>query len=818
MNSEATIELAEAIVAETTSTARFEAPDDGQTTSALDDVGRENVDSEYDAWFEHIAGHRPWDWQRELAADASPRSRVVRIPTGYGKTLGVLMAWLRHRVVRGDERWPRRLVWVLPMRVLAEQTAEVARRCVERLGRLWNPATDHAGKVGVHVLMGGSAPDGEWNLFPEECAVLIGTQDMLLSRALNRGFAAPRARWPMEFGLLNHDALWVLDEVQLMDVGLATTAQLQAFFDDDSGRGGRPRLSFWMSATLQPEWLRSVDTAPRLDAWVSRPTELGPKERSEGLGAVRKRLALGTVPLGRPRDLAQRVVDEHATTPEGPYGRITLVVCNTVNRASELYAELAKLGAAREIRLIHGRYRPHERAGWKDAFLARAACHADVDRILVATQVVEAGVDISAGCVVTELAPWSSLVQRFGRCARYGGEGRVVVVDRGRDEKLALPYTPEELDGAWAALEALAKERGDAGIASLEAYEASLSIEQRAALYPYRPAHLLIRRELDELFDTTPDLTGADVDVSRYIRSGDDRDVSVFWIDVAAAAKGHERPSPASARRPTRDELCAVPVGLARDWLCGGATEKDPKPRLRGGVRAWVWDWIDGEWRVADRASLTPGAVVCVAADVGGYSIATGFDANVTAAVAPIAREVESTAQDEADDAQDAETLSAAAYKTIATHGGEVARIVDGIGHGLGLTPRLREILGLAGRWHDLGKAHPAFQGKIRADERPVREDLAKAPPGAWARGYPTRDGGDVRPGFRHELSRAVCGAPPLRAVASRAARAVGGAVPRDRGRTHSGGDRARERSDDDRARGAPLLRRRVRPARVPGA
>ena len=69
-----------------------------------------------------------------------------------------------------------------------------------------------------------------------------------------------------------------------------------------------------------------------------------------------------------------------------------------------------------------------------------------VDRVIVATQVVEAGVDVSARTLVTELAPWSSLVQRFGRCARYGGSGRVVVVDRGRDERAAPPYAPEELE------------------------------------------------------------------------------------------------------------------------------------------------------------------------------------------------------------------------------------------------------------------------------------------------------------------------------------------------------------------------------------
>ena len=126
----------------------------------------------------------------------------------------------------------------------------------------------------------GSSPDGRrrskavsGTSIPKRTRVFIATQDMALSRALNRGYAAPRARWPMEFGLLSHDVLWVLDEVQLMDVGLATSAQLQAFFDDDAkaGRSIRPRLSWWMSATLQPDWLRTVDTIAHHAAWIEEP-------------------------------------------------------------------------------------------------------------------------------------------------------------------------------------------------------------------------------------------------------------------------------------------------------------------------------------------------------------------------------------------------------------------------------------------------------------------------------------------------------------------------------------------------------------------
>ena len=181
-------------------------------------------------WLAHAmgVGFDPHQWQLDLALEPQCSDRLIRISTGFGKTLGVLLAWAFNHLARSDEAWPRRLVWCLPMRVLVEQTEAEVRTVLDRAGRLWNPKQDHSGKVGVHLLMGG-ANSGDWHLYPEHPAVLIGTQDVLLSRALNRGYGAHRARWPIDFGLLNQDCLWVMDEVQLMDVGLATSGQLQAF-------------------------------------------------------------------------------------------------------------------------------------------------------------------------------------------------------------------------------------------------------------------------------------------------------------------------------------------------------------------------------------------------------------------------------------------------------------------------------------------------------------------------------------------------------------------------------------------------------------
>ena len=210
------------------------------------------------------AGAQAHARQGQLLADSAFSNRLIRIPTGMGKTYGVLGAWLWNRLERQDHVWPRRLVWCLPMRVLVEQVAAEIATALQRLG-------GSAAAVPVHTLMGG-ADTAPWQIEPEREAVLVGTQDMLISRALNRGYAASRARWPVEFGLLNHDCLWVMDEVQLMDVGLATSAQLQAFRDDDAGKALRPCKTWWMSATLQPGWLARSRRSCRLP---SRPAPVG---------------------------------------------------------------------------------------------------------------------------------------------------------------------------------------------------------------------------------------------------------------------------------------------------------------------------------------------------------------------------------------------------------------------------------------------------------------------------------------------------------------------------------------------------------------
>jgi CRISPR-associated endonuclease/helicase Cas3 len=707
---------------------------------------------EFGQWFHRICGHpSPRDWQIQLANCNTPRSQLIRIPTGFGKTQGVLAAWSFHRVAQTDKRWPRRLVWCLPMRVLVEQTYQSALEISEKI----NSELGRKEQVVVHQAMGGE-DTGDWFLYPERYAIIIGTQDMLLSRALNRGYGSSRARWPIEYGLLNHNTLWVMDEVQLMDIGLATSAQLQAYREQTSLKLESPCYTWWMSATLQPNWLSSVDTEKALQSWTEKPCMVSATDRTGGLFDIKKTLRIETIDAKESKKFAELIIREHRMLDGGPFGRVSLVVCNTVKRACDTYDQICAIDKDQTVELVHSRFRPQERKHWRKAFLSKDACTPDSDRIIIATQVVEAGVDISAGCLISEIAPWPNLVQRFGRCARYGGAGKVVVVNRGCDTKSSLPYDEEQL---IASLESLQK-LSHVGIAELEAYEESLSEFERQRLFPYEPKHLLLRSEFEDLFDTTPDLTGADIDISRFIRSGDERDLQIFWVDL----KNDQVPS--EKRQPQREELCAVKFIDAANWLCGEETKSSRKPNLKDRMqkKAWVWDWIDGSWVTVKRTDLLPGRIVCVACDKGGYTQARGFDPDSVAHVPEVAPTTINELVDKAntaDSRQGSEMMSFKNWKTLAFHSQEVEQIVIEISGKLELGDELGRILGLAAKWHDIGKSHPAFQSMLRAgDGTDSFANMILAKSGLISSSRPRyfADIGrqDERVGFRHELASAL--------------------------------------------------------------
>lgn len=357
----------------------------------------------FENFFETATGYRPYAYQRKFSGAGWPE--VLIAPTGLGKTAAVVIGWLWRRRHAADET-PRRLVYCLPMRTLVEQTAGNTRAWIDALARVGESDGLPAPRD-VHVLLGG-ADEPRWYDDPDRPAILIGTQDMLVSRALMRGYAMSRFRWPVDFALLHNDAQWVFDEVQLMGAAIATSTQLHGF---RAALGThRPVRSLWVSATLDPAWLRTVDLP------VAGPVLTVPETGSEDaadlrvLALIQAPKPLAKAPVAVPgsgkRDLAVLAAELAAFVSRvHRAGSLTLVIVNTVARAQAVHAALTRdksIDASRLI-LLHSRFRPGDRSARMEGLRQGG------DRIVVATQAVEAGVDISAAVMVTELAPWPSL-------------------------------------------------------------------------------------------------------------------------------------------------------------------------------------------------------------------------------------------------------------------------------------------------------------------------------------------------------------------------------------------------------------------------
>ncbi|HVV00650.1 MAG TPA: CRISPR-associated helicase Cas3' [Verrucomicrobiae bacterium] len=675
-------------------------------------------------------GNSPYDYQCRLACGPEARfdntitlqggtdcsSRLIKIPTGLGKTAAVVLAWLWNRAHLQKSEWPRRLVYCLPMRTLVEQTRDAARRWIESLGgkRLI------PGKLPrVIILMGGEELERsarDWDIYPEDNAILIGTQDMLLSRALNRGYGMSRYRWPMHFGLLNNDCLWVMDETQLMGVGVETSAQLDGFRHSDKMPTFGACPTWWMSATLEGKRLETVDhqelahTEKLSDAeqTTGRPHEL--ITASKKLSPAPLTLSSGTKDYAK--ELAELVKDRHQP------GTLTLVIVNRVERARKIYAALTAaekkskqpLYDAAKVALIHSRFRPKDRARHEELLFGSG------DRIVIATQAVEAGVDVSARLLITELAPWSSLIQRMGRCNRRADipDAEVLWVDIESDAKgeLRLPYTADELDRARTAISKPAP-LTDASPAALA--ERGKTVVPEKIIRP-----VVRRRDLVDLFDTTPDICGQDLDISRYIRDGEDNDVQFFWREL------DDQPCEKEPQ-PERDELCRVSIGDAMKFF------KDK-------TEAWQWNPLEREWQKASRPR--PGRVYLLATSSGGYRDDLGWTRDPKDLPTP--HRPDTTAPEGHDDEPDTFDHF---WQTLAEHTQFVVEQTAALAT-LARDAELAEALRTAALWHDIGKAHEEFQKMLRHGDATKEGTF-------WAKSE-NKNGRCNRHGFRHELASAL--------------------------------------------------------------
>jgi len=615
--------------------------------------------------------HCPFHYQTELGEEPL-QSRVIRVPTGGGKTEASILPWL-WKTETDPDHTPKRLVIFSPMRALVSQTVSRIESWLERLG-----LTD---KIALVELLGEHPElrqrNRKWTEEPERPTILVGTVDLLLSAALNRGYAMSRFRWPVAFGLLHNSALWIVDEVQLMGPATSTFAQLEQF----RATFGTlfPVFTWWMSATVEPEWLATVDFVPPGTVTPSNMQAL-----IEDLGikyAAKKSL--------RPLKFlnADTVRDAHQ-------GRLTLAVVNTVKAARELYRSLSgpvaaprkkKNGKTRDdspaIFLIHSRFRPSDRKEKMDRLLSAdqelrpnsgPGANYPHGAIVVATQVVEAGIDVSAQTMITELAPWASMVQRFGRLNRTGEEVAAQAI--WTDVKDPAPYALEDIKASRERIKLL----DDVGPASL----AGIALPAQE-----KQVYVIRQHDFLGLYSTDKDLAGGFTDISEYIRDSEDRDVYIGWREF----RKNPNSVPLQGELETH-ELCAVPVNEARDF------------RSRGHL-LWEWNDENGRWQPRSAHDLVPGMTLLCAVSSGGYSLELGWTGveqdRPTVADQPEEAENNSNKTDES---------SLSGWCELDRHLADVEREVGKICTSLSIEGLPAETLALAARWHDIGKSLPAWQ------------------------------------------------------------------------------------------------------------
>ena len=377
------------------------------------------------------------DFQRESRRKLScGYSVLITAPTGLGKTRAAIAPFT---FMGNNPLLTTSLIYTLPLRALTYGV-------MEELSSFGIDSTLHHGD------------EPESRFFSEQA--IVTTIDQYLT-----AFAGAPLSWSSH---LSHAAAGavlssysVFDEVHL----LSPRRALQLLFGLLKLRHRWGLLSCVMTATLPPSAARFFEEFCGLKRIEASPSDVQQRDswRKVRLQLLGKRIQEGTKKKKSKKFIWEEVTPEsickvvkekwesweELEINSSSNERKIIVFVNTVDRAIQVYREIKEAGFCSQVFLAHSRFAKHHRREVERDIQTHFGRDASPrEAILVSTQVAEAGLNISAPLVITELCPMDSLIQRAGRCQRFNMEraaekrGLVMVVKPKAEDKKKwyLPY------------------------------------------------------------------------------------------------------------------------------------------------------------------------------------------------------------------------------------------------------------------------------------------------------------------------------------------------------------------------------------------
>lgn len=464
------------------------------STTALPSITREEFSDFFAALNE---GHAPFSWQEEVLDHICAHGvwpERINAPTGSGKSSVVDIHLFANALaaVGAAPRVPRRLCVTVGRRALVDSQADHASKILKDMK---DALTDESGEPDIlrrvaEALQSfqtrndkeGSAPFEVGRIRGElsnralpvtdisACAIIAATPDMYGSRALFRGYGSTKAARPRETALLTMDTVMVLDEAHMNRQLLYTTQRIAELQKREVNLAVPTLQVVETTATPSTEDSESTTLGVDIEA-LDSPNDEKLRDRVYS----HKELVLRPIDKwdGKPGNAAtvdaavgaiREFLARRGAGEDSKKAHTVGCIVNHVRTAIAIKEALVKnkvLEKAEEVQLLVGRMRPYDLKKLQEEHPDLFSTRGDKSvKVVVATQTLEVGIDVDFADLVTELAPASSLAQRFGRVNRLGHrtDSKVVVIEPASGDlvkKDAPPYKAVDLSNAYGWLEVL---------------------------------------------------------------------------------------------------------------------------------------------------------------------------------------------------------------------------------------------------------------------------------------------------------------------------------------------------------------------------